>query len=197
VRLLDIIKNSGSRYRETDELYRLQSRLHSLSGAITEKREDLVRRIAAETISPNADERLAGLLRDVVAGLLTFEGLFIPPANIRAAELSTAQTWELLKVLRRQLAALEEPATQERIAEILVQLVGAIVPDHLPPQNKDDAPSLSAPLISLLPYPAGAIEGAIAAVLGEPPDQSPPSEAPSAIRMEYPVRLRYQSAEVE
>ena len=42
-----------------------------------------------------------------------------------------------------------------------------ILPEELPKQTSEDgAPQLSAPLISLLPYPAGAIEGALSAILG-------------------------------
>jgi hypothetical protein len=160
LRLLDVLKNTGWRSRETEELWRLHDRLRGLSGKIANRREEIIRRVAAEVVPDSCDERLFALFRDLVSELLTFEGLFLIPPKSPPSPQSTAETWETLKLLRRQLSALEDPNTQERITGILVHLIGAILPDHLPPQGGDTAPSLSAPLISLLPYPAAAIEGA-------------------------------------
>src|SRR4051794_27361391 len=161
MRLLDVLKNSGSRFRENDELCRLHDRLHSLSERGKNLREELIRQVTAGVLPADSDGRLAGLVRDLVSETLAFEGLLTETPKNPPGQLSTADTWESLKILRRKLAVIEDPQPLGRIREILVEIVGAILPEHLPPQGEEHAPALSAPLISLLPHPAGRIEAAI------------------------------------
>ena len=169
MRLLDVLKNTAQHIRETAELYRLHSRLQALATTAAEKREALIQRVLKETFAGtfagSADDRLTGIVRNLVIELLTYEGLFIAPAAMPVAELSTAQTWEAQKLLARQLSALEDPHAQEAIANTLMDCVMPIVPDHLPPEGQEHEHSLSCPLISFLPDHAYAIEMAIAAIL--------------------------------
>jgi Type IV secretion-system coupling protein DNA-binding domain len=173
MRLLDLIKNSNSGYRESSELARLHSRLLALSSLAQQKREALIARVSTALLTSDSDERLLAIVREVVASLLAFEGLYTAQEQAPPRPQSTAETWEALKVLRRQLSAIEDPNAFARIVQILIECVGAIVPDHLPPQGAGDEHSLSCPLISLVPSSAHAIEAAIAAVLCVPGQNNP------------------------
>jgi hypothetical protein len=126
-----------------------------------------------ETFAGSTDDRLTGIVRNLVIELLTYEGLFIAPAALPVAGLSTAQTWEAQKLLRRQLSALEDPHAQEAIANTLMDCVLPIVPDHVPPEGQEHEHSLSCPLISFLPDHAYAIEMAIAAILTKSGQNNP------------------------
>src|SRR3954447_13201871 len=109
MRLLDVLKNSGSRVRENDELCRLHDRLHSLSERGKNLREELIRQVTAGVLPAESDGRQAGLVRDLVSEILAFEGLFPQAPGNPPRQLSTADTWETLKILRRKLAAIEDP----------------------------------------------------------------------------------------
>jgi hypothetical protein len=172
MRLLDILKNSGRDNRDWSELTRLQSRLHALAEETSQKREAVIATAAASLLTPDSDGRLSAIVRDLVAALLRFEGIFAPPPQSPLRPQSTAQVWLALAELKRQLGVIENEQTLSRITQIMVECIGAVLPEQLPPQGEDETASFSAPLISLLPYPAGAIEAAIGAVLREPGNTS-------------------------
>src|SRR5436309_1219450 len=111
VRLLDVLKNAGRDSREKDELYGLQSRLQSQSAAVAKRREELIRRVTEGALSKNGDERLRALLCDFIEEILRFEGLLTQPQTTPSWDLSTAERWEYLKTLRRQLSVIEQPQT--------------------------------------------------------------------------------------
>ena len=94
-------------------------------------------------------------------------------AAISPAQLSTAQTWEAMRETRRLLSALEDPQVEERIFQTLCEIVANILPEQLPPRGEDGLQSLTAPLIAMLPNPAGAVEGVLGAVLNTTAALSP------------------------
>jgi len=88
MRLLDVLKNTAQHSRETAELYRLHSRLQAFATTATEKREALIQHVLKETFAGSTDDRLTGIVRNLVIELLTYEGLFIAPAALPVAGLS-------------------------------------------------------------------------------------------------------------
>ncbi|MBV9482313.1 MAG: ATP-binding protein [Acidobacteria bacterium] len=116
--------------------------------------------------------QIGDVIRERLARILTYERLFVLE-EFSTSELSTSQIWEAISETKRQLAALEDARTQERIVETLTNIVLAILPEELPKTDSEDGtPQLSAPLLSLLPYPAGAIEGAMGAILTQDPEKT-------------------------
>ena len=175
MRLLDILKNSNRDMRDSNELFRLRDRLNRQSGTFQARREHLIDRVMGATM-PGEDagewRQIGDVIRERLARILTYERLFVLE-EFSTSELSTSQIWEAISETKRQLAALEDARTQERIVETLTNIVLAILPEELPKTDSEDGtPQLSAPLLSLLPYPAGAIEGAMGAILTQDPEKT-------------------------
>jgi len=176
MRLFDILKNANRDARDSTELDSLRSRLKRHSGTLQERRDSLIDRVMEEAM-PGEDtgewRQIGEVIRERLARILTYERLFVLE-EFSTSYLSTSQIWEAIGETKRQLAALEDVPTQERIVETLTNIVLAILPEELPKTDSEDGtPQLSAPLLSLLPYPAGAIEGAMFAVLGTQRTQTP------------------------
>jgi hypothetical protein len=169
MRLLDLLKNANRDFQDSTELSRLRARLNRHSGIFQEQRDGLINRVMEATL-PGDDtgewHQIGDLIRERLARILTYERLFVLE-EFSTSQLSTAQIWEAIGETKRQLAALEDGQTQARIVETLTNIVRSILPEELPKADSEEGtPQLSAPLISLLPYPAGAIEGALSAILG-------------------------------
>jgi len=176
MRLLDLFKNANRDMRDSTELSRLRDRLNRHAGTFAQRRERLIDRVM-EGALPGEDtdgwRQIGDVVRERLARILTYERLFVLE-EFSASELSTSQIWEAIGETKRQLAALEDVHTQERIVETLTTIVRAILPEELPKADSEEGtPPLSAPLLSLLPYPAGAIEGALGAVLGTERPKTP------------------------
>ena len=177
MRLLDVIKTAGKSSRDSAELERLLDRLRRHSGTIGERREALIERVLEGTFPPDRTaehwRQLGDVVRQLLRALLAYDGLFAPAAAISPAQLSTAQTWEAMRETRRLLSALEDPQVEERIFQTLCEIVANILPEQLPPRGEDGLQSLTAPLIAMLPNPAGAVEGVLGAVLNTTAALSP------------------------
>ena len=197
MRLLDVLKTAGKSSRDSAELERLLDRLRRHSGTVGERREALIERVLADTFPPDRTaehwHQLGDVVRQLLRALLAYDGLFAPAAAISPAQLSTAQIWEAMRETRRLLSALEDPQVEERIFQTLGQIVANILPEHLPPRGEDGTQSLTAPLIAMLPNPAGAVEGAIGAVINTTAALSPFPNPLAEIGVKRPYCLRHKS----
>jgi len=162
MRLFDILKNANRDARDSTELDSLRSRLKRHSGTLQERRDSLIDRVMEEAM-PGEDtgewRQIGEVIRERLARILTYERLFVLE-EFSTSYLSTSQIWEAIGETKRQLAALEDVPTQERIVETLTNIVLAILPEELPKTDSEDGtPQLSAPCYLCCPIPPARLKG--------------------------------------